>query len=61
MKRKIRYGILAAAVSSLLAGCVKLREDVTEERIQKPHFDVEIPPPPAWEQDEGTDDLPIGK
>lgn len=57
----MKYGILAAIISSLLSGCVKLREDVREERIKKPHFDVEVPPPPAWDQDEGTGDETVGK
>lgn len=61
MKKTLRNGILAVIISSMLPGCVKIREEATEERISKPHFDVEVPPPPAWDNGDEADDVSVGK
>ena len=51
MRRLILCGILA----TMLCSCTKLYEDMEEERMPRPGYDVEIPIDPPWDGDKDDD------
>lgn len=62
-KSVVRCGIIAATTAALLCSCIKIHEDVLEERIGRPEYDIDMSNP-AWEpNDNGADEggLEIGK
>lgn len=55
--KKLLFCVLTAA---LFAGCAKLHEDVSEERITRPKHEVEIPTDTPWDSNP-QHDKPTGK
>lgn len=50
MKRSmVKFGIIAVISAAILCSCIKLKEDVSEEHISRPQYDVDISNP-TWEQ-----------
>lgn len=61
MKKVLKWGTCALALAGILSGCVKLNEDVTEERIKRPQYDIDVSIDPSWDAEQGSGDLTIGK
>ena len=54
-KSVVKCGIIAVTTAVLLCSCIKIHEDVSEERIGRPEYDIDMSNP-AWKPDDnGTD------
>lgn len=61
MKKVLKWGTCALVLAGMLSGCVKLNEDVAEERIKRPQYDIDVTIDPSWDAEQDSDDLTIGK